>query len=106
MKSRFKKYYDPNNAPTSDQRMKIYKMVMLCFIAGLLSSCATSYQTVGFTGGYSETQLAPDIFRVVFRGNGYTSRQRSQDFAMLRAAELVLTNKFTYFAVLRESNFT
>lgn len=71
-----------------------------------LSGCATSYQSNGLTGGYSDTQLAPDVFRVVFCGNGYTEAERAQDFALLRAAELTLQQGFTCFAVIDEQNST
>ena len=84
------------------------KQVLLLFASGfslwLLSGCATSYQQKRFTGGYSETQLAPDVFRVNFAGNGYTSSDRAQDFALLRAAELSLERGFGYFALLDESS--
>ncbi len=70
----------------------------------LTFGCATSYQSTGFTGGYSDTQLAPDIFRVVFRGNGYTAAERVQDFALLRASELALQHGFVCFALIDESN--
>jgi len=69
----------------------------------LLTSCATDYQSRGFAGGYSDTQLAPDVFKVTFRGNGYTDPERAQDFALLRAAELTLSNGYHYFGILRES---
>lgn len=71
-----------------------------------LQSCSTSYQPRGFTGGFTETQLAPDIARVSFIGNGYTSRDRAQDFALLRAAELALQAGYSYFAVINERNDT
>jgi hypothetical protein len=81
---------------------------LLLFASGLslwvLSSCATSYHQKGFTGGYSETQLAPDVFRVNFQGNGYTSAERAQDFVLLRAAELSLERGFRYFALLDEES--
>lgn len=45
-------------------------------ISTLMSSCSftrhTGYQAKTLTGGYSETQLASDIFSVRFQGNGYT----------------------------------
>lgn len=72
----------------------------------LLSSCATMYQPSSFSGGYSDTQMAPDVFRVNFAGNGYTSSERSQDFTLLRASELTLQNGFKYFAIINESNTT
>ena len=79
------------------------KVTVLWFILAA-SGCATSYQSSGFTGGYSDTQLAPDVFRIFFRGNAYTSSERTQDFAMLRAAELTLQEGFTQFAIIDESS--
>jgi hypothetical protein len=81
------------------------------FVAGsallfFLSGCATPYQPSGFGGGYSETQLAPDMFRTTFRGNGYTSAERTQDFAMLRAADLAMAHGFTCFAIIDERDST
>jgi hypothetical protein len=81
---------------------------LLLFASGLslwvLSGCATSYQQKGFSGGYSKTQLAPDVFRVNFQGNGYTSAERAQDFVLLRAAELSLERGFRSFALLDEGS--
>jgi hypothetical protein len=69
-----------------------------------LASCATGYHKTGFTGGHSETQLAPDIFRVSFSGNGFSSNQRAQDLVLLRAAELTLNHGYSYFIVGGESD--
>lgn len=68
----------------------------------LLAACASPYQPEGFGGGYSETQLSENIFKVSFRGNGYTSEDRAADMALLRSAELALENGFKYFAVVDE----
>ncbi len=67
-----------------------------------LSACATAYQPVGPMGGYDELQLAPDIHRVTFRGNGYTRPDRVVDFTLLRAAEICLQNGAKQFVVLNE----
>lgn len=80
--------------------------IFLAILTTFFTGCATSYQSGGFTGGYTETQLAPDVFRVVFKGNGYTSPERAQDFSMLRAAELALQTGFTHLAVINERNST
>ena len=77
----------------------------LCAVV-LLSGCATSYKSSGFAGGYSDTQLSPDSFRVMFRGNAYTSPEKMQDFALLRAADVVQQHGFTCFAVVKESTST
>lgn len=89
-----------------DHTMKTLTLLLVVATVGWLAGCATSYQRTGFTGGYSETQLAPDVFRVAFRGNGYTSPERAQDFAMLRAAELALQRGFTHLAVVDERSST
>lgn len=65
-----------------------------------LSGCATTYQPQGATGGFSNTALAPDVQSVRFAGNGYTSAEDAQDFAMLRAAELMREGGFPYFIVI------
>lgn len=83
------------------------KNALLLFVipgAVLISGCATSYQSSGITGGFSDTHYAPDIFRVVFRGNGYTTDERAQDFALLRASALTLQHGFTCFAIVDENN--
>ncbi len=72
----------------------------------LLSGCATTYQSTGLSGGYTDTQFAPDVYRIVFRGNGYTSPERAQDFALLRASELTLKHGFSCFAIIDDSNST
>jgi hypothetical protein len=92
------------------------KSSFLLFLAGLvLSGCGTVHSIVGGTpyqpynsviGGYSETQLASDMVRVVFRGNSSTSKERAQDIALLRAAELSLQAGFPYFAVVKEDDET
>ena len=71
-----------------------------------LQGCATSYQESGFSGGYSETQLDENVFRVTFRGNGYTGRERAADFTLLRSAELTLKNGFQYFAIIDANSDT
>jgi hypothetical protein len=72
-----------------------------CALAG-----ATEYQVAGPDGGYSELQLAPDLYRIAFQGNAYTSQERVADMALLRAADLTLGQGASHFVVvnqLRES---
>ncbi|GAB1535804.1 hypothetical protein ADMFC3_14350 [Geovibrio sp. ADMFC3] len=83
------------------------KKLMLCILfATLILGCSTKYQPHGLSGGYSDTRLASNIFNVSFAGNGYTSRERSSDFALLRAAELTMENGFAYFLILDTENYT
>jgi hypothetical protein len=72
--------------------------------AALLSGCATPYKAAGYGGGYTETVVTPDVFKVSFAGNWHTPDQRAKDFALLRAAELVRVHGFNYFAVTEEND--
>jgi hypothetical protein len=65
--------------------------------AFLAAGCATGYHSYSLSGGYSETWYAPDTVRVVFRGNEYTFPEQTQDFALLRAAELAIAHGYSYF---------
>jgi hypothetical protein len=69
-----------------------------------IASCATPYASNGVLGGYSDTTLAPDVYRVSFQGNGYTSSEKTQDFALLRAAELTRSHGYHYFGIVNGEN--
>lgn len=86
--------------------MQILTKMIGVALAATLVGCSTAYQSNSLTGGYSETQLAPDVFRVSFRGNGYTTPERAQDYALLRASELTLEKGYTCFALVDEKNST
>ncbi len=92
----------------NEKRLKMKAAIIsITFALSLLAlGCATPYQSRSFGGGYSDTQLSPDVFRVFFRGNAYTSMERSQDFALLHAAELAKAHGFAYFAVVDENSST
>lgn len=68
-----------------------------------LTACATQYQSQGFSGGFSESQISNDTFDVAFNGNGYTSPQRARDLNLLRSAELALESGFSHFVILDRS---
>ena len=82
------------------------KIFVISIIAIFLQGCATMYQSNGFTGGYSETQLDENVFVVTFRGNGYSSRERVTVFTLLRCAELTLNNGYKYFTVIDANSYT
>jgi hypothetical protein len=69
-------------------------------IALLLTACATRYQPVAFTGGYSEMQVDANTYKVSFRGNGYTSRDRVETYLMYRCAELTVETGHDYFVLV------
>ncbi|MGJ3495583.1 CC0125/CC1285 family lipoprotein [Piscirickettsia salmonis] len=75
----------------------LYIFIFLCLT---LQGCATTYQSKGYSGGYSETQLSENMFKVSFKGNAHTTKERAEDFALLRSAELTLKNGYKYFAIV------
>lgn len=87
--------------------MKRLSGLLLSLVAAVtLGGCATTYQPVGFTGGFSETQLAPDVFNVTFKGNGYTAQDKANDFTLLRSAEIALENGFNYFVIVDANQYS
>jgi len=69
----------------------------LLLTAALLSGCATAYGPHGFTGGYTETKIDDSTYRVVFNGNGQTSRDKVWYYWIYRCAELTTQNGYEFF---------
>ena len=82
-----------------------YLLIVVLGLA-LLQGCATGYKSGGFFGGYSETQLDENIFKVTFKGNEHTSKERAADFTLLRSAELALRSGYKYFTVIDAESYT
>ena len=80
------------------------RLVSIISILSILS-CATTYQSQGFSGGFKETQLDVDVYSVVFNGNGFTSLEKTKDFTLLRSAELTLENGYKYFVIVDSDSF-
>ena len=59
---------------------------------------------IGLIGGHSTTQLAENVFQVRFGGNAFTSSERAEDFALLRAAEAALEHGYKYFVIVDSSS--
>ena len=55
---------------------------------------------MSLTGGYSEVQLNSDTYQITVAGNGYTSTDRAEKIALLRASELTSSSGYKRFAVL------
>jgi hypothetical protein len=77
--------------------MRKAMVVLTCLMAG---GCATAYQPVGLTGGYSEVKLNSNTYQITVSGNGYTSADRAQKIALLRAADLTVQNGYSRFVVV------
>jgi len=72
----------------------------------LATGCATGYHESNLSGGFSETQLQDDTFRVYFHGNAFTTPEEMSDYTMLRAAEVALEHGFKFFVVADHAQTT
>jgi hypothetical protein len=78
-------------------------------LAGLLSACttATPYQPnirgQKVSGGYSESRIEANRFRVNFAGNTLTSRETVEGYLLFRAAELTLAQGYDWFSIADRS---
>ena len=79
-------------------------MILMLLGIGLVG-CATPYKPNGFAfnGGFDSLELEPNYFRVVFKGNEKTSRERANDFALLRVSDLMIERNCSSFAVVKTS---
>jgi hypothetical protein len=74
--------------------------LLLAVSLSLLVGCATAYQPSGLGGGFTDSQIDANTFRVAFRGNGYTPRETVENYLLLRCAELTVERGFDHFVVL------
>lgn len=79
------------------------KLILALIATAALAGCASPYKADGALGGYSEVQLDKNIFKVSFRGNGYTRPQQAEEMALMRSAELTLQHGYRYFVVVGSS---
>lgn len=85
------------------------KLGFVAAIALALSACATGYRGPVYEParsvndeGYSEVRIDDNYYRVQFRTD-YNEPGLAQEWAMRRAAELTLQNRYDWFQVLRRS---
>ena len=74
----------------------------LVIVAMLAAACAvhpTPYQPLRKNGGFEETRLQEQVYRVSFKANRYTSETDVIDFLFFRSAELTLQSGYTHFIV-------
>ena len=71
----------------------------------LLAPGCTGYHTQDWTGGYTETWLREDALIVRFYGNAYTSVERAEEMALLRAAELAVSKGYENIAIMHGASY-
>ncbi len=75
--------------------MRARRIVLLAVLA--LTGCASPYRPEGARGGYGETQLERNVFRVTYRGNLASTQAETDELALLRAADVAAQHGYRYF---------
>ena len=81
-----------------------FLLLALFSVSLALTSCIGTYYHArdGVYGlGFSESRLGPDLWRVMYRGY-YIPESQSMDYALLRAADVVLAAGYPFFIVENE----
>jgi hypothetical protein len=68
----------------------------------LLAGCATAYHPENLTGGYTDFRQEETTYRVRFKGNNYTSRDKVEQFLLYRCAELTTQLGYDHFLLLSQ----
>jgi hypothetical protein len=78
-------------------------LLVAIFLSLSLAGCKTTYKKDGFMGGFTDTRMSENVWRINVRGNGLTSEERVSDIVILRAADLATQNGFSHFAFVSEA---
>ena len=82
------------------------KILVLLLTCTVLSGCASTYEAKQgglhglINGGYTSTKIQDDIYKIAYEGNAATSSDITQNYALLRCAEVALENNYKYFIIV------
>lgn len=75
--------------------MRLVSLVLVTVLA--LAGCSSIYHAENAKGGYSDTRVDVNVFRVTFKGKSGLVQSQTNDMALLRGAEVALRNGFGFF---------
>jgi hypothetical protein len=75
--------------------MRLVAVLLVVLVA--LAGCSSIYHAENANGGYSDTRVDVNVFRVTFKGKPGLVQAQTNDMALLRGAELALRNGFGFF---------
>jgi len=81
-----------------------FKLTILLLMF-FISSCQTTYQKQGFSGGYSDQLTGQNTATVYYKSNTFTSMSDTRRFAMRRASELTLSKGYDYFLIENDNQY-
>lgn len=70
----------------------------------LLAGCASPYGQATLFGGFSESKLSDNSWRIAYSGNGHTTEDMVVKYWLHRCAELTLKEGFAYFTMVPGSD--
>jgi hypothetical protein len=78
------------------------RLVRAGIVAALipLAGCATAYRPENITGGYIDFQVVDTTYRVRFKGNNYTSREKVEQFLLYLCAEVTTQLGYDHFLLV------
>jgi hypothetical protein len=71
-------------------------------LISFLMGCATAYQHNALTGGYTNARVDSNTYRVRFKGNNYTSREKVEHYLLYRCAEITDQLGYGHFVVVSQ----
>ena len=74
--------------------------VGIVFLLLPLAGCATAYHPEDITGGHTDFHEQETTYRVRFKGNNYTSRDKVEMFLLYRCAELTEQLGYDHFILV------
>lgn len=83
---------------------KLLAVLSIAALAACATAVGTAYGPADAKGfGYTETRIEADRYRITFAGDGATSPDAVEDYALLRAAELAVANGYDWFRIIGRS---
>ncbi len=85
--------------PSHPYHFATIPLVALLF---LLGGCSTPYQHERLTGGYTNERTSDTTYRIRFKGNNYTTREKVERSLLYRCAELTEQLGYQHFIVISQ----
>jgi len=82
--------------------LTVLVVLTLILMGGGCAQHPTPYQPRNEEGGFEESRLQEDMYRVSFKGNRATPESEVIDFLFLRCAEVTLSAGYTHFTVEKD----
>ena len=73
------------------------RLFVRVFLPFALGACAATYHADRIDGGYRDTRIDTNVFRIVYQGDIRQKQADTDEMALLRSAEVAAQNGFAWF---------